>query len=216
VTEAHVDDGPVVRLDLRLARTLVAYLTPFRHERGGVLLGQRLAGTVLIGGAVFPPQLARAHDYCAFDVQGIEVIRRAVSALTDPGLARVVGTIVGWVHSHPGYGLFMSSTDVETLESWTHLDDRAVAVVVDPLLPGQPERRIAWWDRRGNGQPVAIGGSEAEELGLPGASSLAQTLNDNATSTAPWDIVTSRCIISVFPALSEAGDRPTEMRGERW
>ena len=42
-------------------------------------------------------------------------------------------TIVGWYHSHPGLGLFMSATDVATQERFQALFPKAVALVVDPI-----------------------------------------------------------------------------------
>ena len=40
--------------------------------------------------------------------------------------------IVGWAHSHPGYGCFLSSTDVRTQQDFFH-EDFHVALVCDPL-----------------------------------------------------------------------------------
>lgn len=39
--------------------------------------------------------------------------------------------IVGWIHSHPGLGLFLSSTDVNTQSIYQQMDPRSVAIVVD-------------------------------------------------------------------------------------
>ena len=40
---------------------------------------------------------------------------------------------VGWYHSRPGFGPWLSGTDVETQKSQEMLNPRAVAVVVDPV-----------------------------------------------------------------------------------
>jgi len=40
---------------------------------------------------------------------------------------------VGWYHSHPGFGPWLSGTDVQTQISQEKLFPRAVAVVVDPV-----------------------------------------------------------------------------------
>lgn len=40
--------------------------------------------------------------------------------------------IVGWYHSHPNLGIFMSGTDVRTQLCYQHLFSRAVALVIDP------------------------------------------------------------------------------------
>ena len=41
--------------------------------------------------------------------------------------------VVGWYHSHPGFGCFLSSVDVNTQKSFEQLNPRFVAVVVDPI-----------------------------------------------------------------------------------
>mmetsp|Transcript_24389 Transcript_24389/g.37801 ORF Transcript_24389/g.37801 Transcript_24389/m.37801 type:complete len:81 (+) Transcript_24389:298-540(+) len=40
---------------------------------------------------------------------------------------------VGWYHSHPGFGCWLSGTDVETQMSYEKMHPRAVGVVVDPV-----------------------------------------------------------------------------------
>jgi len=41
--------------------------------------------------------------------------------------------VVGWYHSHPGFGCWLSGVDVNTQQSFEALNPRAVAVVVDPI-----------------------------------------------------------------------------------
>lgn len=41
--------------------------------------------------------------------------------------------VVGWYHSHPGFGCWLSSVDCNTQQSFEMLQERAVAVVVDPI-----------------------------------------------------------------------------------
>lgn len=41
--------------------------------------------------------------------------------------------VVGWYHSHPGFGCWLSSTDINTQASFESLNPRAVALVVDPI-----------------------------------------------------------------------------------
>lgn len=40
---------------------------------------------------------------------------------------------MGWYHSHPGFGCWLSSVDINTQQSFEQLTPRAVAVVVDPI-----------------------------------------------------------------------------------
>lgn len=41
--------------------------------------------------------------------------------------------VVGWYHSHPGFGCWMSGVDINTQQSFEALNTRAVAVVIDPV-----------------------------------------------------------------------------------
>ena len=41
--------------------------------------------------------------------------------------------VVGWYHSHPGFGCWLSSVDIQTQQAFEQLTSRAVAVVVDPI-----------------------------------------------------------------------------------
>lgn len=41
--------------------------------------------------------------------------------------------VVGWYHSHPGFGPWLSSVDINTQMSFEALNKRAVAVVIDPI-----------------------------------------------------------------------------------
>ena len=41
--------------------------------------------------------------------------------------------VVGWYHSHPGFGCWLSSVDIGMQKSFEQQDSRCVAVVVDPI-----------------------------------------------------------------------------------
>lgn len=41
--------------------------------------------------------------------------------------------VVGWYHSHPGFGCWLSGVDVNTQQSFEALNKRAVSIVVDPI-----------------------------------------------------------------------------------
>eukprot|EP00915_Cephaloidophora_sp_WS-2016_P011977 GHVH01017432.1.p1 GENE.GHVH01017432.1~~GHVH01017432.1.p1 ORF type:complete len:313 (+),score=47.65 GHVH01017432.1:104-1042(+) len=41
--------------------------------------------------------------------------------------------VVGWYHSHPGFGCWFSGTDINTQTSFEQLNSRAVGIVVDPI-----------------------------------------------------------------------------------
>ncbi|CAO1620953.1 unnamed protein product [Parajaminaea phylloscopi] len=41
--------------------------------------------------------------------------------------------VVGWYHSHPGFGCWLSNVDINTQQAFEQLNSRAVAVVIDPI-----------------------------------------------------------------------------------
>jgi len=41
--------------------------------------------------------------------------------------------VVGWYHSHPGFGVWLSSVDLEQQKHWEQLNKRCISVVVDPV-----------------------------------------------------------------------------------
>lgn len=55
---------------------------------------------------------------------------RMLEMLKQTGRAEMV---VGWYHSHPGFGCWLSGVDINTQQSFEALNPRAVAVVVDPI-----------------------------------------------------------------------------------
>ena len=47
---------------------------------------------------------------------------------------KLQGRIVGWYHSHPGYGIFMSETDLDTQGKLLQFSPFVVALVIDPQI----------------------------------------------------------------------------------
>lgn len=211
--EREIERISDVKLDAGLAQSIIEYLHGAQMlERGGILIGRRDDEGVTIGGAVFPPQMARAGNHCAFDVNGIDITRQALTALTDPDIRQIGGTIIGWVHSHPGHGLYLSEIDVRTLSDWVQLDEKAIAVVVDPFLKRPPTEQIAWWQRESRGRPVRFGQLGSDAMTVQQAASLAEAVTDSAGGGRRWDVLAPGCIISIFPRPRGAGP-PAESAG---
>ena len=40
---------------------------------------------------------------------------------------------VGWYHSHPSYGCWLSHVDIQTQQSYEQLNKKSIAIVVDPI-----------------------------------------------------------------------------------
>jgi len=61
-------------------------------------------------------------------MQSMTFTEELKTKLNKPGL-----NVVGWYHSHPGFGCWFSGTDINTQQSFEQLNPRAVGVVVDPI-----------------------------------------------------------------------------------
>jgi proteasome lid subunit RPN8/RPN11 len=207
-----------VQFSFELGRTLLKYLFEAgRHERGGVLLGRYESWGISVSGVLFPPQLVQASTHCAFDHHSIDIAHEAIAALTDPETTRAVGSIIGWLHSHPAHGLFLSRTDQDTLRSWTNLDERAVAVVADPFVR-DPRERIGCWDRSGSRCPVTIRQADDHSMAitLPRAALLAKAVRDHGVG-GRWDVLVPDGVVTVFPrSRRPAGNPPASGWGESW
>jgi proteasome lid subunit RPN8/RPN11 len=200
--------GHHVVITENLAGVLLSYLSEAEHERGGVLLGHRNQSVTRVSLAVFPPQLRRDRMACEFDVGCLSVIHNAKDLLNRE-LAERVGTIVGWVHSHPRIGLFLSPTDEDTLSAWRQLDPEAVAVVADPHLRGHTSERLAWWRNPGQGYLLDLDPLGDPNLTILQVATVAEAINSSAEPQGRWDIVTARAVMRIITSPGGAGPRPT-------
>jgi len=58
--------------------------------------------------------------------------RRIARVASDIVEGKIAGRIVGWYHSHPGHGLFLSQTDLDTHMQFYQFSPFALSLVVDP------------------------------------------------------------------------------------
>lgn len=90
----------------------------------GVLIGKVSNSTLVIEQAVtgeFEPEAAR-----------VTLPSRTIAKICDKMIkGEIKGNIVGWYHSHPGYGVFMSETDVESQRYLQQFSSEVVALVID-------------------------------------------------------------------------------------
>jgi len=94
-------------------------------ERIGLLLGL-LEGQSLWVNEIIPSENEIDTVSCVFPPQ------RLAQVANDIVEGRVTGNIVGWYHSHPGHGLFLSQTDLDTHMRFYQFSPYAVSLVVDP------------------------------------------------------------------------------------
>ncbi|KAL4925556.1 proteasome regulatory particle lid subunit RPN11 [Aspergillus undulatus] len=113
----------------------LALLKMLKHGRAGVPM--EVMGLML--GEFVDEYTVRVTDVFAMPQSGTGVSVEAVDPVFQTkmmDMLRQTGRpepVVGWYHSHPGFGCWLSSVDINTQQSFEQLTPRAVAVVVDPI-----------------------------------------------------------------------------------
>lgn len=132
---APPQDGPVVDNKETVYISSLALLKMLKHGRAGVPM--EVMGLML--GEFVDDYTVNVVDVFAMPQSGTGV---SVEAVDDVFQAKMMDMlkqtgrdqmVVGWYHSHPGFGCWLSSVDVNTQKSFEQLNSRAVAVVVDPI-----------------------------------------------------------------------------------
>ncbi|VDK47495.1 unnamed protein product [Cylicostephanus goldi] len=125
----HPDSAETVHV------SALALLKMLRHARSGVPL--EVMGLML--GSFVDDYTINVVDVFAMPQSGTSVTVESVDPVYQTKhmeLLKQTGRtemVVGWYHSHPGFGCWLSSVDVSTQQSFEALHPRAVALVVDPI-----------------------------------------------------------------------------------
>jgi len=131
---ATIDDGQTDNSEQVLISSL-ALLKMLKHGRAGVPL--EVMGLML--GEFVDEYTVRVVDVFAMPQSGTGVSVEAVDPVYQTKMMDMLKQtgrpemVVGWYHSHPGFGCWLSSVDINTQQSFERLHPRAVAVVVDPI-----------------------------------------------------------------------------------
>ena len=113
----------------------IALLKMLRHGRAGVPM--EVMGLML--GSFVDEYTVNVVDVFAMPQSGTGVSVEAVDDVFQTKMMEMLEqtgrheNVVGWYHSHPGFGCWLSSVDVSTQKTFEQLSPRAVAVVVDPI-----------------------------------------------------------------------------------
>ncbi|HID05091.1 MAG TPA: hypothetical protein EYH45_00970 [Candidatus Caldiarchaeum subterraneum] len=111
---------------LALGKIVKHSLTNPSREVAGLLIGQVNGQVLEIWDAVTGEQ----HGTTAF----VHLDEAVMAEVADELLRSGSGLyIVGWYHSHPGFDVFLSPTDVETQRRYQMMFPKAVALVIDPV-----------------------------------------------------------------------------------
>ncbi|CAN6682117.1 unnamed protein product [Malus baccata var. baccata] len=106
-----------------------------KHGRAGVPM--EVMGLML--GEFVDEYTVRVVDVFAMPQSGTGVSVEAVDHVFQTNMLDMLKQtgrpemVVGWYHSHPGFGCWLSGVDINTQQSFEALNQRAVAVVVDPI-----------------------------------------------------------------------------------
>merc|ERR1719493_653294 len=128
-------DAPVVDTAEQVYISSLALLKMLKHGRAGVPM--EVMGLML--GEFVDEYTVRVIDVFAMPQSGTGVSVEAVDPVFQTQMLDMLGQtgryqmVVGWYHSHPGFGCWLSGVDVNTQQSFEQLNQRAVAVVVDPI-----------------------------------------------------------------------------------
>lgn len=113
----------------------LALLKMLKHGRAGVPM--EVMGLML--GEFVDDYTINCVDVFAMPQSGTSVSVEAVDPVFQTKMLDMLKQtgrpemVVGWYHSHPGFGCWLSSTDINTQSSFEALNNRAVALVVDPI-----------------------------------------------------------------------------------
>ncbi|CCJ30128.1 unnamed protein product [Pneumocystis jirovecii] len=113
----------------------LALLKMLKHGRAGVPM--EVMGLML--GEFVDDYTIHVVDVFAMPQSGTGVSVEAVDPVFQQKMMEMLkqtgrpNNVVGWYHSHPGFGCWLSSVDINTQQSFEQLTSRAVAVVVDPI-----------------------------------------------------------------------------------
>lgn len=128
-------DAPIVDTAEKVHISSLALLKMLKHGRAGVPM--EVMGLML--GEFIDDYTVEVIDVFSMPQSGTGVSVEAVDPVFQTKMIDMLKQtnrpemVVGWYHSHPGFGCWLSGVDVNTAQSFEQLNSRAVAVVVDPI-----------------------------------------------------------------------------------
>lgn len=128
-------DTPQVDTAEQIYISSLALLKMLKHGRAGVPM--EVMGLML--GEFVDDYTVRVVDCFAMPQSGTGVSVEAVDPVFQTRMLDMLKQcgrpemVVGWYHSHPGFGCWLSGVDINTQQSFEALNQRAVSVVIDPV-----------------------------------------------------------------------------------
>uniref|UniRef100_A0A7S1FXH8 MPN domain-containing protein n=3 Tax=Corethron hystrix TaxID=216773 RepID=A0A7S1FXH8_9STRA len=128
-------DAPIPDCSEKVHVSSLALLKMLKHGRAGVPM--EVMGLML--GQFVDDYTINCVDVFAMPQSGTGVSVEAVDPVFQTKMLDMLKQtgrpemVVGWYHSHPGFGCWLSGVDINTQSSFEALNPRAVALVVDPI-----------------------------------------------------------------------------------
>eukprot|EP00931_Biecheleriopsis_adriatica_P101979 TRINITY_DN77021_c0_g1_i1.p1 TRINITY_DN77021_c0_g1~~TRINITY_DN77021_c0_g1_i1.p1 ORF type:complete len:317 (+),score=74.44 TRINITY_DN77021_c0_g1_i1:81-1031(+) len=129
------EDTPLADTAEQVYISSLALLKMLKHGRAGVPM--EVMGLML--GEFIDDYTVRVVDVFSMPQSGNSVSVEAVDPVFQTKMLDMLKQtgrpemVVGWYHSHPGFGCWFSGTDINTQQSFEQLNPRAVGVVIDPI-----------------------------------------------------------------------------------
>jgi len=132
---AAAPDQPTQDTQEKIHISSLALLKMLKHGRAGVpmeVMGLMLGEFVDDYTVVCVDVFSMPQSGTGVSVEAVDPVFQTemLEMLKQTGRPEMV---VGWYHSHPGFGCWLSGVDVNTAQSFEQLNARAVAVVIDPI-----------------------------------------------------------------------------------
>ncbi|CAG9314696.1 unnamed protein product [Blepharisma stoltei] len=131
----NLGDVPMVDTAEQIYISSLALLKMLKHGRAGVPL--EVMGLLL--GELVDEYTVRVVDVFAMPQSGTGVSVESIDEAFQINMTEMLKQtgrsemVVGWYHSHPGFGCWLSGVDMNTQQSFEQQLARAVAVVIDPI-----------------------------------------------------------------------------------
>mmetsp|Transcript_3670 Transcript_3670/g.3803 ORF Transcript_3670/g.3803 Transcript_3670/m.3803 type:complete len:311 (-) Transcript_3670:94-1026(-) len=128
-------DAPLPDTAEKVQISSLALLKMLKHGRAGVPM--EVMGLML--GQFVDEYTITCVDVFAMPQHGTGVSVEAVDPVFQTNMLDMLKQtgrpemVVGWYHSHPGFGCWLSGVDMNTQQSFEQLNQRAVSVVIDPV-----------------------------------------------------------------------------------
>ncbi|GAX77312.1 hypothetical protein CEUSTIGMA_g4758.t1 [Chlamydomonas eustigma] len=132
---APPSDTPQVDTAEQIYISSLALIKMLKHGRAGVPM--EVMGLML--GEFVDDYTVKVVDVFAMPQSGTGVSVEAVDPVFQTKMLDMLKQcgrpemVVGWYHSHPGFGCWLSGVDINTQQSFEALNQRAVSVVIDPV-----------------------------------------------------------------------------------